>query len=67
MRYTITIDYDLFGFILKKYTNKGLLKNTYYLYPYDKDGSLSCSCFSYQREKMCKHVRWISLLMRLYH
>lgn len=66
MRYTIQIDKELFGFKLRKYTNKGKLKNTYYLYPYDKE-SLSCSCFRFQREKMCKHVMWLSLLMRLYH
>lgn len=64
MRYTVEIDFKLGGFILRKYTNKGILKNTYNLYINKNNEELDCECYNYQKIGVCKHQYWLRRLYR---
>lgn len=63
MKYTLEIDKKLFGFILRKYTNRGELRATYNLY-INKNKELDCECFNYQKIGVCKHLSWFKRLYR---
>lgn len=63
MRYTISEDYKFKGIKIRKYTNKGEIREEYLIYR-DKNGLIKCDCFCFQREQICKHVRWFLVTLR---
>ena len=66
MKYTIQFDPKLTGFIIRKYTNRGQIRDTYNLYVYKND-EVDCDCFNYQKIGVCKHQSWITRVIRFQH